>query len=103
MKDLQSGLRVLSEVVFLAVLGLDGFALFISVFLPLQSGTFHAVVLLDLAASAMVLVAYLTRPGVHDRWNVPLVAAPFYFIGVTILGVPQHSQFSISPHLGTGL
>ncbi|MBE2900756.1 potassium channel protein [Methanothermobacter thermautotrophicus] len=91
MKDLQSGLRVLFEVVFLAVLGLDGFALFISVFLPLQSGTFQAVVLLDLAASAMVLVAYLTRPGVRDRWNVPLVAAPFYFIGVTILGAPQHS------------
>jgi voltage-gated potassium channel len=90
-KDLQSGLRVLFEVVFLAVLGLDGFALFISVFLPLKPGTFQSVILLDLAASLIVLAAYLIRPGVRDRWNAPLVAIPFYFIGVKILGAPQHS------------
>ena len=90
-KDLQSRIRILLEVLLLVLMGLDGFALFISVFLPLQPGTFQAVVLLDLAVSLIVSAAYLIQPGLRESWRIPLVAIPFYFIGVKILGAPQHS------------
>ncbi|MGB9837613.1 potassium channel family protein [Methanothermobacter sp.] len=91
MKDLQKGFRVMSEVIILFLLGLDGLSLIVSIFLPLQPGTFSRIVILDLLTSITVVTAYILQPAVRDRWNIPLVMIPFYFIGVNLLGMNPDS------------
>jgi len=90
-KDLHERVRVLSEVTVLLLLGLDGFMLFVSIFLPLQQDTFSRIVILDLLTSGVVSAAYLLKPGIRDRWNLLVVMVPFYFIGVNIIGMSPAS------------
>jgi len=92
MDDLREKIRLLSEALLLILIGVDAFALTVTVFLPVKPGTFSNIIVLDLLTSLILAAAYLLRRNFTSRsLNILVVAVPFYFIGFSILGMAQYS------------
>lgn len=89
---------LLLEVFFLVFILMDGFSLFVTVFLPIRPSAFLNIIYLDLFTSILLLFGYL----IHMRgrwnynylkrnWNAFISITPFYFIGIILLGVNEAS------------
>ncbi len=91
-------LELLLEIIFIVFIFLDGFLLFISIFLPVRSSSFQNIVFLDLITSLLLLLGYLIKMRWHKKntyvkrnWNGFISITPFYFIGIVLLGMNESS------------
>ncbi|HHT19417.1 MAG: ion channel [Euryarchaeota archaeon] len=91
-------LELLLEIIFIIFIFLDGFLLFISIFLPIKPTLFINIVFFDLITSILLLLGYLIKIRGHEKntyvkqnWNGFISIAPFYFIGIVLLGMNETS------------
>ena len=91
-------LELLMEIIFIIFIFLDGFLLFISIFLPVRSSSFQNIVFFDLITSLLLLLGYLIKMRWHDKniyvkrnWNGFISITPFYFIGIFLFGMNEGS------------
>ena len=90
-------LELLLEIIFIIFIFLDGFLLFISIFLPIKPTLFINIVFLT-HNSILLLLGYLIKIRGHEKntyvkqnWNGFISIAPFYFIGIVLLGMNETS------------
>ena len=98
MRIMKHKLKMLMEVIFIVFIFLDGFLLFISIFLPIRPTAFTVVVYLDLITSILLIFGYFIqmrrlKKGLYIKknWNALISIIPFYFIGIFLLGMNETS------------
>jgi voltage-gated potassium channel len=91
-------LELLLEIIFIIFIFIDGFVLFISIFLPIRPASFQNIIYVDLITSLLLLLGYLTKMRWHEKnsyvkrnWNGFISITPFYFIGIILLGMNDTS------------
>lgn len=91
-------LELLLEIIFIIFIFIDGFSLFISIFLPIRPAAFQSIIYLDLITSLLLLLGYLIKIRLHEKnsyirrnWNGFISITPFYFIGIVLLGMNDAS------------
>ncbi|MDD3753300.1 MAG: ion channel [Methanobacterium sp.] len=91
-------LELLLEIIFIIFIFLDGFLLLISIFLPIKPTLFTNIIFFDLITSILLFLGYLIKIQQHEKntylkknWNGFISIAPFYFVGIVILGMNETS------------
>jgi len=91
-------LKMFMEIIFIVFIFLDGFLLFISIFLPIRPTAFTSIIYIDLITSILLIFGYLMqmrrqKKGIYIKrnWNGIISITPFYFIGIILLGMNETS------------
>ncbi|MBP1946354.1 voltage-gated potassium channel [Methanobacterium petrolearium] len=91
-------IMMLMELIFITFIFLDGFLLFVSIFLPIRPMAFTIVIYLDLFTSILLIFGYFIqmrrrKKGLYIKrnWNGLISIMPFYFIGIILLGMNETS------------
>ncbi|HHY00983.1 MAG TPA: potassium channel-like protein [Methanothermobacter sp.] len=91
-------LELLLEIIFIIFIFLDGFLLLISIFLPIKPTLFTNIIFFDLITSILLFLGYLIKIQWHEKnsylkknWNGFISIAPFYFVGIVLLGMNETS------------
>ncbi|HMK53847.1 MAG TPA: ion channel [Methanobacteriaceae archaeon] len=91
-------IELLLEIIYIIFIFLDGFLLFISIFLPIRPYVFQGIIYVDLITSILLLFGYLLQMRRYEKntyikrnWNGFISITPFYFIGIILLGMNDAS------------